>query len=90
MKVLVAGASGFVGSRLCPALVAAGHEVAAMTRRPDRYAGAGRPVLGDVQIGFVERHRFNQVCVALEDLSHIPGHGPIPGEIWSYKSRIWT
>jgi uncharacterized protein YbjT (DUF2867 family) len=48
MKVLVAGASGFVGSRLCPALVAAGHEVAAMTRRPDGYAGAGRPVRGDV------------------------------------------
>jgi uncharacterized protein YbjT (DUF2867 family) len=48
MKVLVAGASGFVGSRLCPALVAAGHEVAAMTRHPDGYAGAGRPVLGDV------------------------------------------
>jgi uncharacterized protein YbjT (DUF2867 family) len=48
MKVLVAGASGFVGSRLCPALVAAGHEVAAMTRRPGGYAGAGRPVFGDV------------------------------------------
>ncbi len=48
MKVLVAGASGFVGGRLCPALVAAGHEVAAMTRRPDTYAGAGRPVAGDV------------------------------------------
>jgi uncharacterized protein YbjT (DUF2867 family) len=48
VKVLVAGASGFVGSRLCPALVAAGHEVAAMTRRPDRYTGAGRPVRGDV------------------------------------------
>jgi uncharacterized protein YbjT (DUF2867 family) len=46
--VLVTGASGFVGSRLASALVAAGHEVRAMTRHPDDYAGAGRPVYGDV------------------------------------------
>ena len=49
MKVLVAGASGFVGRRLCPALERAGHDVAAMTRKPDRYRGAGTPVRGDVQ-----------------------------------------
>lgn len=48
MRVLVAGASGFVGSRLCPALVHEGHAVMAMTRRPDRYLGAGTPVGADV------------------------------------------
>jgi uncharacterized protein YbjT (DUF2867 family) len=48
MRVLVAGASGFVGGRLCPALEEAGHEVRAMTRHPERYRGAGEPVLGDV------------------------------------------
>ena len=46
--VLVTGAAGFVGSQLCPALVADGHHVRAMTRRPDAYRGAGRPVAGDV------------------------------------------
>ena len=46
--VLVAGASGFVGRRLCPALAAAGHDVRAMTRNPDGYGGAGQAVYGDV------------------------------------------
>ncbi len=48
MRVLVAGASGFVGRRLCPALEEAGHEVRAMTRHPDTYEGAGTAVMGDV------------------------------------------
>jgi uncharacterized protein YbjT (DUF2867 family) len=48
VKVLVAGASGFVGRRLCVALDRAGHEVTAMTRNPSRYRGAGTPVRGDV------------------------------------------
>jgi uncharacterized protein YbjT (DUF2867 family) len=46
--VLVTGASGFIGSHLCPALEAAGYRVRAMTRHPDRYPGAGEPVAGDV------------------------------------------
>ncbi len=51
MKVLVAGASGFVGQRLCPALLEAGHEVRAMTRHPESYRGAGTPVGADVGDG---------------------------------------
>ena len=48
VKVLVAGASGFVGRRLCPALTAAGHHVTAMTRDPAGYTGTGQAVHGDV------------------------------------------
>jgi len=48
LTVLVTGATGFIGSRLVPALVEAGHEVKAMTRHPDDYEGAGTPVAGDV------------------------------------------
>jgi uncharacterized protein YbjT (DUF2867 family) len=58
--VLVAGASGFVGARLCAALEAAGHEVRAMTRRPETYDGPGEPVRGDV-------HDPATLAPALED-----------------------
>lgn len=46
--VLVSGATGFVGGRLVPALVDAGHRVRAMTRHPESYEGPGEPVFGDV------------------------------------------
>lgn len=48
MRILVTGATGFIGSRLVPALVDAGHEVRAMTRNPSAYRGPGEPVAGDV------------------------------------------
>ena len=60
-RVLVTGASGFIGSALCTALVAAGHEVRAMTRHPGTYAGDGDPVYGDVS----ERE---SVAAALNDV----------------------
>lgn len=51
MKVLVAGATGALGRRLVPMLVAAGHEVTAMTRTPSKRdalrAQGARPVVAD-------------------------------------------
>ena len=46
--VLVTGATGFIGRRLVPALVEDGHDVRAMTRRPEAYDGEGTPVGADV------------------------------------------
>ena len=46
--VLVTGATGFIGRRLVPALIDDGHDVRAMTRRPDDYDGPGTPVGADV------------------------------------------
>ena len=46
--VLVTGATGFIGRRLVPALIEAGHDVRAMTRKPEAYDGPGQAVSGDV------------------------------------------
>jgi len=51
VRILVAGSSGFVGRRLCPALTESGHEVRAMTRHPETYEGTGEPVQADVHDG---------------------------------------
>ncbi|WP_139980026.1 NAD(P)H-binding protein [Nocardioides litoris] len=59
MRVLVTGATGFVGKRLCPVLVERGVEVRAMTRKPDTYDGPGEPVRGDV-------HDADSLAAALE------------------------
>lgn len=48
MHIAVAGSSGFIGRRLVPALEDAGHDVRALTRHPDSYAGDGAPMLADV------------------------------------------
>ncbi|CAN5252713.1 NAD(P)H-binding protein [soil metagenome] len=47
MRIVVAGSSGFVGRRLCPALEDDGHDVVAMTRYPGAYDGAGTAVRAD-------------------------------------------
>ena len=52
MRIFLAGASGVIGARLLPLLVAAGHEVAGMTRSPGKLDGlkalGAEPVLCDV------------------------------------------
>ena len=78
MHVFVAGATGVIGRRLVPLLVAQGHAVTAMTRRPDaaerlRSLGA-RPVVADAYDGTglcaaMERDRPDVVMHQLTDLS---------------------
>ena len=47
-RILVTGATGFIGQRLVPALIDEGYDVRAMTRSPEEYDGPGVPVRGEV------------------------------------------
>jgi uncharacterized protein YbjT (DUF2867 family) len=48
MRMLVTGATGFVGHHLAAVLTDAGEDVAAMTRRPGAYVGPGAAIPGDI------------------------------------------
>ena len=63
--VLVTGATGFIGRRLVPALIDAGHDVRAMTRRPEAYDGPGEAVGADVMDADSLRPALDGVDVAI-------------------------
>ncbi len=85
MRIFVAGASGVLGIPLTALLVAAGHEVAGMTRSPGKtaaLAGLGAtPVLCDVYdaaalraalVGFAPAAVIDQLTDLPDDLTKIP------------------
>jgi NAD(P)-dependent dehydrogenase (short-subunit alcohol dehydrogenase family) len=78
MRIFVAGASGVIGTRLVPLLVAAGHDVAGMTRSPGKVAAlealGAEPVLCDVYDTAALRSaviRFAPVAV-IDQLTDLP------------------
>lgn len=51
MRILVTGASGFIGHALCARLLAQGHEVGALVRREGSQPAGTRPLPGDLSDG---------------------------------------
>jgi nucleoside-diphosphate-sugar epimerase len=49
MRVLVTGASGFIGGVVCAALAESGHELSALVRRPGSEPASARAIPGDLQ-----------------------------------------
>ena len=60
MRVLLTGASGFIGRALCAELSAAGHEVSALVRRPGSAPETTMPVSGDLGDGAALRSAVEQ------------------------------
>lgn len=78
MKVAVIGATGYVGGRLVPQLLAAGHDVRCLARNPDRLAGVDWR--GDVDVvaaDVLDQSTLEEALVGIEAvyyLVHAMGH----------------
>ncbi|GIH21804.1 NAD(P)-dependent oxidoreductase [Acrocarpospora phusangensis] len=78
--MLVTGATGYVGGRLVPELIGAGHEVTCVVRRPERlrdvpWAGRVRVAVGDVADAEAMREAMRGVKIAYY-LVHSMAAGP--------------
>lgn len=94
MRVFLAGATGLIGSRLTRLLVAAGHEVVALTRSADKAdqldALGAEPVVGDVfdRDGLVELVTTSRADVVLHELTDLPDDVRMVRELASRNARI--
>lgn len=71
MRILVTGATGFVGHELCPVLEAQGHEVIAIQRRPSP-PGASRPTgAGPSQVVVADVSRASDWRPALQGVEAV-------------------
>ena len=80
LTCLVTGATGYIGGRLVPELLAAGHRVRVMTRSPERLAD--RPWAGEVDVVRADAADAEEVAAACAGadvvyyLIHALGSGP--------------
>ena len=87
MRILVLGATGYVGSRLVPALLAAGHDVVAASSSPpdpDRFAWGGEVAWRQCDV--TDRRAVDRairdadgVCYLVHSLSRRALRRPRPG-----------
>lgn len=84
---LVTGATGYVGGRLVPELLSAGHRVRVMVRNPDRVRG--HRWAGDVQIVEADATDADQVAAAVDgvDLAYYLLHSIAAGHEFSRTER---
>jgi uncharacterized protein YbjT (DUF2867 family) len=94
VRIFLAGATGVIGVRLVPLLVAAGHEVAGMTRSPDKASlleelGA-EPVVCDVfeVEALLEAVTAFRPNVVMHQLTDLPDDRARIGETTALNARI--
>jgi len=66
LHCLVTGATGYIGGRLVPELLAAGHRVRCLARSPDRLRD--QPWAGDVDVAAADVTRADSVAEAMRDI----------------------
>ncbi len=87
MRILVTGATGYIGGRLVPRLIEAGHEVRCMARRPSKLAG--RPWFDDVEVveGDVLNARQAKEAAAGCDAAYYLVHSMASGSDFAEQDR---
>jgi nucleoside-diphosphate-sugar epimerase len=96
MRIFLAGASGVIGQRLAPRLVAAGHVVGGMTRsaaKAELLSDLGaEPIVCDVfdRPALVEAVREFKPDVILNELTDLPDDVTRIGEFTALNARIRT
>lgn len=80
MRVLVTGATGYIGGRLVPCLLRAGHGVRCLVRRPDGLAGRPWETSVDVVVGDALRPETLGAAVEGIDVAYYLIHSLASGE----------
>ena len=94
MRIFIAGASGVIGSRLVPLLVAAGHDVAGMTRSPARAEGlralGATPIVCDVFDALALREALARYVpdAVIDQLTDLPDDAALIPERSEANNRI--
>jgi nucleoside-diphosphate-sugar epimerase len=94
MRIFLAGATGVIGVRLVPLLLASGHEVAGMTRSPEKADGlralGAEPVVCDVFDADALRDAVVSFGpdVVMHQLTELPDDPGRVGELAAANSRI--
>jgi uncharacterized protein (TIGR01777 family) len=84
VKVVVTGATGFVGKALVPALAAAGHEVTVLTRHTANAVGLGAPRV--VQLELEDVAALTPVLDGQDAVIHLAGE-PIAARRWDARGK---
>lgn len=96
MRIFLAGASGVIGVRLVPLLLAAGHEVAGMTRSPGKVKAlrelGAEPVVCDVYdaAALTEAVTAYRPEMVMHQLTDLPDEGDRIEEFRHRNNRIRT
>jgi uncharacterized protein YbjT (DUF2867 family) len=87
MKVLVTGATGYIGGRLVPLLISEGHEVRVLVREPRRLAS--KPWEGQVEVSRGDVHEPSSLGQALEgmDAAYYLVHSMCSGPDFARRDR---
>jgi len=94
VRIFVAGATGVVGRRLVPLLVAAGHHVMAIGRSPEKRATLARAGATPVEVSLFDRAALAQAVAGHQTVINVATHIPpsatrlmLPGA-WRENDRI--